>query len=63
MGSTCKSGEKEMSIIDIKDKRTGRPTIKDIPLPPHVQRALVLRGNGSSWKDAAEAVGMDYRTL
>ena len=52
-----------MSIANIKEKRNGRPTIKEIPLPPHVQRALVLRGNGSSWKDAAEAVGMDYRTL
>ena len=52
-----------MSITDIKDKRKGRPTIKEIPLPPHVQRALTLRGNGSSWKDAAESVGMDYRTL
>jgi len=63
MGSTCKSGEKEMSIAEIKEKKNGRPTIKEIPLPPHVQRALVLRGNGSSWKDAAESVGMDYRTL
>ena len=35
----------------------------EIPLPPHVQRALTLRGTGSSWKDAAESVGMDYRTL
>ena len=52
-----------MSIAEIKEKKNGRPTIKEIPLPPHVQRALVLRGNGSSWKDAAEAVGMDYRTL
>ena len=52
-----------MSVAEIKEKRNGRPTIKEIPLPPHVQRALVLRGNGSSWKDAAEAVGMDYRTL
>ena len=52
-----------MSIAEIKKKRNGRPTIKEIPLPPHVQRALVLRGNGSSWKDAAESVGMDYRTL
>ena len=52
-----------MSITDIKDKRKGRPTIKEIPLPPHVQRALVLRGNGSTWKAAAESVGMDYRTL
>ncbi len=52
-----------MSASHIKEKRNGRPTIKEIPLPPHVQRALVLRGNGSSWKDAAEAVGMDYRTL
>ena len=52
-----------MSVAEIKEKRNGRPTIKEIPLPPHVQRALVLRGNGSSWKDAAESVGMDYRTL
>ena len=52
-----------MSTSHIKEKRNGRPTIKEILLPPHVQRALVLRGNGSSWKDAAEAVGMDYRTL
>ena len=52
-----------MSITDIKDKRKGRPTIKEIPLPPHVQRALVIRSNGSTWKVAAESVGMDYRTL
>ena len=52
-----------MSTSHIKEKRNGRPTIQEIPLPPHVQRALVLRGNGSSWKDAAESVGMDYRTL
>ena len=52
-----------MSIIDIKDKRTGRPTIKEIPLPPHVQRALVIRSNGSTWKVAAESVGMDYQIL
>ena len=32
----------------------GRPSIEEIPLPPHVQRALTLRGNGSSWKVAAE---------
>ena len=44
-------------------KTRGRPPIEEIPLPPHVQRALTLRGNGSSWKDAAESVGMDYRTL
>ena len=52
-----------MSIAEIKEKRNGRPTIKEIPLPPHVQRALTLRGNGSTWKVAAESVGMDYRTL
>ena len=52
-----------MSASQIKEKRNGRPTIKEIPLPPHVQRALTLRGNGSTWKDAAESVGMDYRTL
>ena len=52
-----------MTLTDLKQRRKGRPSIEEIPLPPHVQRALVLRGNGSSWKDAAEAVGMDYRTL
>ena len=63
MGSTRNSGEKEMSIAETKEKTNGRPTIKEIPLPPHVQRALVIRSNGSTWKDAAQAVGMDYRTL
>ena len=52
-----------MRLGDIKEKRKGRPSIEELPLPPHVQRALVLRGNGSSWKDAAESVRMDYRTL
>ena len=52
-----------MTLTKVKQKRKGRPSIEEIPLPPHVQRALVLRGNGSSWKEAAEAVGMDYRTL
>ena len=52
-----------MTLTDLKRRRKGRPSIEEIPLPPHVQRALVLRGNGSSWKDAAESVGMDYRTL
>ena len=52
-----------MTVTKIKEKRNGRPTIKEIPLPPHVQRALTLRGNGSTWKVAAESVGMDYRTL
>ena len=63
MGSTRKSGEKEMSVAETKEKRNGRPTIKEIPLPPHVQRALVLTGNGSSWKNATKAVGMDNQTL
>ena len=52
-----------MTLTDIEPRRKGRPAIEEIPLPPHVQRALVLRGNGSSWKDAAESAGMDYRTL
>ena len=52
-----------MSVAEPKEKRNGRPTIKEIPLPPHVQRALVIRSNGSTWKVAAESVGMDYRTL
>ena len=52
-----------MSLAESTSKRRGRPSIDEIPLPPHVQRALTLRGNGSSWKDAAESVGMDYRTL
>ena len=52
-----------MSITDIKEKKNERPTIKEIPLPPHVQRALVIRRNGSTWKVAAESAEMDYRTL
>ena len=52
-----------MSASQIKEKKNGRPTIKEVPLPPHVQRALVIRSNGSTWKVAAESVGMDYRTL
>ncbi len=52
-----------MALTDFEPRKKGRPSIEEIPLPPHVQRALVLRGNGSSWKDSAEAVGMDYRTL
>jgi len=52
-----------MTLTDFEPRKKGRPSIEEIPLPPHVQRALTLRGNGSSWKDAAEAVGMDYRTL
>ena len=52
-----------MTLTDFEPRKKGRPSIEEIPLPPHVQRALTLRGNGSSWKDAAESVGMDYRTL
>ena len=52
-----------MTLTDFEPRRKGRPSIEEIPLPPHVQRALTLRGNGSSWKDAAESAGMDYRTL
>ena len=52
-----------MPLAESTSKRRGRPSIDKIPLPPHVQRALTLRGNGSSWKDAAESVGIDYRTL
>ena len=52
-----------MSVAEMKEIRSGRPTIKEIPLPPHVQRALVIRSYGSTWKVAAESVGMDYRTL
>ncbi len=37
--------------------------MEEIPLPPQVQRALTLRSGGASWKDAAAAVAMDYRTL
>ena len=52
-----------MTLTDFEPRRKGRPSIEEIPLPPHVQRALTPRDNGSSWKDAAESVGMDYRTL
>ena len=46
-----------------KRESRGRPPIDEIPLPTHVQRALTLRSGGASWKDAAAAVAMDYRTL
>ena len=52
-----------MSVAEMKEKRNGRPTIKEIPLPPHVQRALVNISLGSTCKVAAESVGMDYRKL
>ena len=41
----------------------GRPPIDQVPLSAQVQRALTLRSGGESWKDAAAAVDMDYRTL
>ncbi len=63
MGSTCKSVEKEMTVTEINEKRNGWPTLKEIPLPPHVQRALVIRSNGSTWKVAAKSVRIDYRTI
>ena len=46
-----------------KRESRGRPPIDEIPLPPNVQKALTLRSGGASWKDAAAAVDMDYRTL
>ncbi len=46
-----------------KCESRGRPPIEVIPLLPQVQRALTLRSGGASWKDAAAAVAMDYRTL
>ena len=52
-----------MSASHIKEKKNGRSTIKETPLPPHVQQALVIRSNGSTWKVAAESDEMDYRTL
>ena len=52
-----------MSVAEMKEKRNGRPTIKELPLPPHVKRALVIRSYGSTMKVAAESVGMDSRTL
>ena len=33
-----------------KRESRGRPPIDEIPLPPHVQRALTLRSGGASWK-------------
>ena len=52
-----------MSVAEVKEKRNGRSTIKETPLPPHLQRALVIRSHGSTWKIAVESIGMDYRTL
>ena len=44
-------------------RKKGRVTFKEIPLLAHLQLALVIRTNGSTWKVAAESVGMNYRTL
>ena len=52
-----------MSLAEPTSKHRGSPSIDEIPLPPHVQRALVIRSNRSLWKVAAESVGIDYRTL
>ena len=42
---------------------TGRPKREDLPLPPKVQRALVLRSGGATWKDCADAVGLRPENL
>ena len=42
-----------MDLAESTTKRRGRPSIDEVPLPPHVQRALVLRGNGSSGESNA----------
>ena len=31
-----------MTLTDFEPRRKGRPSIEEIPLPPHVQRALVI---------------------
>tara|TARA_B100000579_G_scaffold247632_1_gene203445 strand:- start:120 stop:272 length:153 start_codon:yes stop_codon:yes gene_type:complete len=49
-----------MTLTGFEPRRKGRPCIEEITLPSHAQRALVLRGNGSTWKLAAESVGIDY---
>jgi len=38
-------------------------TRSDKPLPPKILTALTLAANGSSWSDAAEAVGIKAPTL
>ena len=49
-----------MSLAESTSKLRRRPSIEKIPSPPHVQRALTLRDNGSSWKDAANRFGFPF---
>ena len=53
-----------MTITELGERESkGRPPIAELPLPPNVQQALKCRAQGSSWKDAAAAGNMEYRTL
>ena len=45
------------------EKRRGRPSKCDVPLPPHILKALKLRSQGKLWKEAAEEVGIKPQTL
>ena len=44
-------------------KSRGRPSRNDLPIPPHILKALKLRNTGMQWKDAAKEVDIEARTL
>ena len=44
-------------------KGRGRPSRNEVPLPPHILKALKLRSMGMQWKDAAKEVDIEARTL
>ena len=44
-------------------KGRGRLSRNEVPLPPHILKALKLRSMGMQWKDAAKEVDIEARTL
>ena len=52
-----------MTISDFGLKKRGRPRREEAALPGHIQRAIALRCGGATWAEAAEAVGIQYKTL
>ena len=45
-----------MPLAESTSKRRGRPSIDEIPLHPHIQRAFIARANGTNWIEAAAEV-------
>ena len=52
-----------MRVAEIKGKRNGRSTIKEVSLPALVQLAVVIISKEALWKVGAGSVGMDIEYL